>query len=107
MGWAWRDFGQNTPSWNALNYIDSMLRQSRDPVLNVLTAARSFDNHDPMLPNILAKNVNAEIYVDIVCFALAEHSTQVVLTVTGPVAGQVCADERDRLVGDIFALNLD
>lgn len=107
MGVAWRDFTLDTPSWNALNYIDSMLRDSRDPVFNVFTPARTSDNHDPFPAVIVANNVDSDIVVGIVCFALAEHSTQVVLIVSGPVSVQVCEAERDNLVNEIIGLDLN
>jgi hypothetical protein len=107
MNSAYRDFTWSTPSSNALNYIDPMLRDSRDPIYMVYSPARTDGDQDPGPYLIAALNETSSLGVAIVCFPLAEHSTQFVVFVSGDVEPQVCSTERDNLVNEIFALNLD
>ena len=102
---AVRDFQLDTPAWNALYYVDAMLRDSRGPIYTVFSVART-DNPPAGPCSIAARNENSDLIVGIVCLALAEHTTQLVVFVSGD-SFPVCEAERDNIVNEIIGMNLN
>jgi len=106
MAVAWRDFQLDTPAWNALYYVDATLRDSRDPIYKVYSVART-DNPPAGPCSIAARNENSDLIVGVVCFALAEHTTQLAVFVSGDHSLPACEAERDNIVNEIIGLNLN
>jgi hypothetical protein len=102
---ATRNFQLDTPDWNALYYVDAMLRDSRDPTYTVFSEART-DNPPAGPCDIVTRNENSDLIVVVVCFALAEHMTQLAVFVSGDTY-PVCEAERDNIVNEIIGLNLN
>jgi hypothetical protein len=108
MAVRWDGFNLNTPDWNALYYIDEMLRQSRQPHYEVLTVQRT---HDPNGPNdngpkIIAFQDNDQLVVAIVCVALAAHTTWTTIIVSGN-DDSACDTEKGNLTNQIVDMGLN
>lgn len=105
---AWDGFVLDTPDWNALYFIDVLLRQSQSPHYDVLTVARTDSSDSPHDngPKVVAIQNNDDLVVAFVCVARAPHTTWITIIVSGndPAA---CEAEKANLTSEIKALNLD
>lgn len=96
----WGTFTLDTPHWNALKYIDGMLRRNR-PV--------PYDVFDPGTDNdyqIIGRPKGSNLIVTVVCVPVAAHQTWVSVIACGP-DGRKAEWERNDVREKIVAMNLN
>jgi hypothetical protein len=105
---SWDGFVLDTPDWNALYFIDQLLRHSQAPHYEVLTAARtqSPDSPHPNGPKVVALQDNDDLVVAIVCVARAPHTTWTTIIISG-TDGAAGKTEKGNLTSQIQALHLN
>lgn len=96
----WGTFTLDTPHWNALTYIDTLMRQNREG---------PYDIFDPGTdPNfqIIGRPRGKDLIVTVVCVPTAAHRTWVSVIACGPDAA-VAEAERNALRQKIIDLHLN
>jgi hypothetical protein len=96
----WGTFHLDTPHWNALKFIDPLMRQNR-PIPYEL-----FDPGDDNDFQIIGRPRDTDLIVTVVCVPVAEHRTWVSVIACGP-DGHAAELERNSLRQKIIDLRLN
>jgi hypothetical protein len=104
---SWDEFDLGTPDWNALYFIDEMLRQSREPHYEVWTGQFTDSPDNTGNPRIVARQDNQDLIVTIFCDDYpGEHRTRVCLIISGSNVS-ACNTENANLKNEILNLGLN
>jgi hypothetical protein len=97
----WRTLTLDTPHWNALKFIESLLKTRPELPYDILQPAQDGDYQ------IIGQGKNgAPIVTTVVCVPVEAHTTWVTIVVTGENDDQV-EHERSAIGQEIVALHLN
>lgn len=96
----WGTFTLNTPHWNALKFIDALMRQDRESPYDVFDAGEDGDFQ------IIGRARARDVITTVVCVPLEAHSTWISVIVSG-LDGRVAELERNSLRQKIIDLHLN
>lgn len=97
----WGTFTLNTPHWNALKYIEALLKTRPELPYDIYDPAQDGDFQ------IIGGGKNgAPVITTVVCVPLEPHSTWVSVIVTGTDSG-LAEGERNSIREEIIELNLN
>jgi len=97
----WRTLNLDTPHWNALKYIEILLKTRRELPYDILQPAQDGD-----FQIIGQGKGGAAIVTTVVCVPVEDHKTWVTIVVSGEHDDQV-KDERTSIGQEIVALHLN
>lgn len=95
----WGTFTLNTPHWNALKFIDPLMRQNREAPYTL------FDPGDDNDYQIIGRPAGKDLIVTVVCVPVEPHKTWVSVIACGPDS-HVAEQERNSLRQKIIDLRL-
>jgi hypothetical protein len=96
----WGTFTLDTPHWNALKYIDPLMRQNREAPYEL------FDAGDDNDYQIIGRPAGKDLIVTVVCVPVEEHRTWVSVIACG-ADSQTAEYERNSLRQKIIDLHLN
>jgi hypothetical protein len=96
----WGTFTLDTPHWNALKFIDALMRENHESPYDVIDPGTDGEFQ------IIGRALVHDLVTTVVCVPLARHSTWVSVTVAGP-DGRSAQQERNFLRQEIIDLHLD